>query len=230
MRPTTPASDLATVLVTGFEPFDKAALNPSWEIARALDGRVLAGGARVVAVQLPCVFGDALAALDAALAQHQPTVVIALGLAGGRTALSIERVAINVDDARIADNAGKQPIDAAVVAQAPVAYFARLPIKHAVDAVRKAGVPAEVSNTAGTFVCNHVFYGLMHRLHTVPALAQVRGGFVHVPYLPEMAAALPGAPSMDLATQVRGMEALLNAVLAHDPQQQDLQLSAGQLH
>mgnify|MGYP002662954679 CR=1 FL=1 len=139
MRPTTPVSDLATVLVTGFEPFDKAALNPSWEIARALDGRVLPGGARVVAVQLPCVFGDALAALDAALVQHQPTVVIALGLAGGRTALSIERVAINVDDARIADNAGKQPIDAAVVAQAPVAYFARLPIKHAVDAVRKAG-------------------------------------------------------------------------------------------
>jgi len=128
-----------------------------------------------------------------------PLLLIALGLAGGRTALSIERVAINVDDARIADNAGQQPIDVAVTPDGPAAYFARLPIKQAVTAMRAAGVPAEVSNTAGTFVCNHVFYGLMHRLNTVPAWAQTRGGFVHVPYLPEMAAALPGAPSMAAA-------------------------------
>ena len=219
----------STVLITGFEPFDQAALNPAWEVARALDGRVLPG-ARIVASQLPCVFGKALDALDAALQQHRPTLVIALGLAGGRTALSIERVAINVDDARIRDNAGQQPIDAPVAADGPAAYFARLPIKHAVAAMRAAGVPAEVSNTAGTFVCNHVFYGLMHRLHTQPAWAKTRGGFVHVPYLPEMAAAFPGAPSMALETQVQGIAALIAAVLAHDPQHADLQVTAGQLH
>ncbi len=214
-----------TVLVLGFEPFDKAPLNPAWEVARRLDGNTI-DGARVAGVQLPCVFGKALDALDAALQQHQPSLVIALGLAGGRTALSIERVAINVDDARIADNAGQQPIDVAVTPDGPAAYFARLPIKQAVTAMRAAGVPAEVSNTAGTFVCNHVFYGL----NTVPAWAQTRGGFVHVPYLPEMAAALPGAPSMAVETQCKGIEALIAAVLRHDPQQQDLQLSAGQLH
>ncbi|WP_312526252.1 pyroglutamyl-peptidase I [Comamonas sp.] len=218
-----------TVLVLGFEPFDKAPLNPAWEVARRLDGMTI-DGARVAGVQLPCVFGKALEALDAALQQHQPSLVIALGLAGGRTALSIERVAINVDDARIADNAGQQPIDVAVATDGPAAYFARLPIKQAVAAMRAAGVPAEVSNTAGTFVCNHVFYGLMHRLNTVPAWAQTRGGFVHVPYLPEMAAALPGAPSMAVETQCKGIEALIAAVLRHDPEQQDLQLSAGQLH
>lgn len=218
-----------TVLVTGFEPFDKAPLNPAWEVARALHGRQL-GSARVVGVQLPCVFGAALDALDAAIAQHRPSLVLALGLAGGRTALSVERVAINVDDARIRDNAGKQPIDLPVASQGPAAYFARLPIKRAVAAMRDAGVPAEVSNTAGTFVCNHVFYGLMHRLHTQADLAHVRGGFVHVPYLPEMAAHIPGAPSMALAAQVQGIAALAQAVLAHDLNEQDLQVTAGQLH
>ena len=200
-----------TVLVLGFEPFDKAPLNPAWEVARRLDGNTI-DGARVAGVQLPCVFGKALDALDAALQQHQPSLVIALGLAGGRTALSIERVAINVDDARIADNAGQQPIDVAVTPDGPAAYFARLPIKQAVTAMRAAGVPAEVSNTAGTFVCNHVFYHLMHGLAGLPNAP--RAGFVHVPVLPQQQALHPLGQAMALDMQVEGVRVALQAALS----------------
>ena len=128
-----------------------------------------------------------------------------LGQAGGRTEISIERVAINVDDARIPDNLGRQPIDAADrQADGPAAYFSTLPIKAIARDVRAAGIAAAVSNSAGTFVCNHVFYALMHRLATTPALAHARGGFVHVPYTPEQVAGKAGVPSMPLAAPGRG--------------------------
>jgi pyroglutamyl-peptidase len=207
-----PAISLHRVLVTGFEPFEQDTVNPSWEVARALHGAVIEG-AEVHAVQLPCVFGRAIERLDQALADVQPTLVIGLGLAGGRAEWTPERVAINVDDARIPDNAGGQPIDAPVVMDAPAAYFSTLPIKAIVHALRDAGVPASVSQTAGTFVCNHVFYALMHRLATVPALAAARGGFVHVPLLPAQAARHPGQPSMALATQVEALRVALRTAL-----------------
>jgi pyroglutamyl-peptidase len=216
----------ADVLVTGFEPFDQDPVNPSWEVARALDGWVCEGRT-VRAVQLPCVFGQAIEALDAALAAGAPQLVVSLGLAGGRTEWSPERVAVNCDDARIPDNAGRQPIDQAVVAGGPVGYFSSLPIKAIVQALRAAGLPASVSNTAGSFVCNHIFYALMHRLATRPALAATRGGFVHVPYLPEQAARLPGAPSMGLATQVEALRVLLRTALTV---QADVAIGGGQLH
>ena len=142
--------------------------------------------------------------------------MLCLGLAGGRAALSLERVAINLDDARIPDNAGQQPIDRAVVTGGPAAYFATLPIKAAVAALRAAGLPAIVSNTAGTFVCNHVFYGLMHRVATTPTRHRgpaLRGGLLHVPYLPAQTARIANscwhAPSMALADIVRGIEIVL---------------------
>lgn len=209
------------VLLTGFEPFDKDPLNPSWEVARALDGwqpAVKDGACTVRAVQLPCVFGDAIARLEQAVAQWQPTLVICLGLAGGRTEITPERVAINVDDARIPDNAGRQPVDTAVQAGGPAAYFSTLPIKAMVRDMRAAGVPAAVSNTAGTFVCNHIFYALMHRLAAQAGNAtgagSVRGGFIHVPTLPEVAALHPGMPSMALATQVQGLQIAIETALA----------------
>jgi len=161
---------MPNVLLTGFEPFDQDPTNPSWEVARALDGwqpavAGLAGDAFTVrAAQLPCVFGDAVVRLQAAIAQWQPVLVICLGLAGGRSEITPERVAINVDDARIPDNAGRQPVDTAVQLHGPVAYFSTLPIKAMVRSLRAEGIPASVSNTAGTFVCNHVFYALMHHL------------------------------------------------------------------
>ena len=214
---------LPTLLLTGFEPFGGEITNPSWQVAQALHGEVL-GGARVVAVQLPCVFGAALAALQAALQQHRPQLVLALGQAGGRCELTPERVAINVDDARIADNSGAQPVDRPVVPGGPAAYFSSLPIKAMVAALRAAGVPASVSQTAGTFVCNHVFYGLMHALQKHPG---VRGGFMHLPLLPEQATRLPGQPSVALATQVAGVRVALATALGSDV---DLHVAGGAEH
>jgi pyroglutamyl-peptidase len=165
------------LLLTGFDPFDGAKSNPSWRAASALDGRIV-GGHRIVARQLPTEFAASLHALHAAIRETAPALVVCLGLAGGRNGLSLERVAINVDDARIPDNAGAQPVDARIAARGPAAYFSTLPIKAMLAALRKQGIPAHVSQTAGTYVCNHVFYGLMHALRRRPG---VRGGFIHVP-------------------------------------------------
>ena len=177
-------------------------------------------------MQLPCVFGAAMQVLDEALAQLQPTLIISLGLASGRSDITPERVAINIDDARIPDNAGHQPIDQAVVRDAPAAYFSTLPIKAMVRHLRDAGIPASVSNTAGTFVCNHVFYALMHRL-TRRAGPGVRGGFIHIPALPQQAAQHPGIASMALETQVQGIRTAIHTAMTV---QQDLHENAGQLH
>lgn len=214
------------ILLTGFEPFERDPVNLSWEVAQALGGS-LCDGATVHAVQLPCAFGRAVEHLEQALQQWQPQLVLALGLAGGRSEVSLERVAINLDDARIADNAGQQPIDSAVVDGAPAAYFSTLPLKAIVRDLRAAGLPGAVSNTAGTFVCNHVFYALMHRLASESSWAQTRGGFIHLPYLPEQAARHPGAPSMALATQVQALQVVMRTALAVHV---DLRESAGQLH
>lgn len=196
------------LLLTGFEPFGGETVNPAWEIARSLDGALIEG-VRVRAWQLPCVFGAALRALDEALQAHAPVLVLALGQASGRCDLSVERVAINVDDARIPDNAGAQPVDEPVLPGAPAAYFSTLPIKAMVAGLRAAGYPASVSQSAGTFVCNHVFYGLQHRL----AGTAVRGGFMHIPLLPEQAARHPGQPSLPLSTLVEGTRLALALAL-----------------
>ncbi len=208
------------ILLTGFDPFGTDAVNPSWLVARALQGQRIAGHT-VVAAQLPTVFGQALQRLGALHRQWQPALTVCLGQAGGRAALSIERIGINVDDARIPDNQGAQPIDTAVVPGGPAAYFASLPVKAMLRAVQQAGVACEVSQTAGTFVCNHVLYGLMHLLAR-EEVDGMRGGFVHVPWLPEQ-----GQPHMALRDMVRGMHAALwAAVLAR----QDIALGAGATH
>lgn len=213
------------VLLTGFEPFDRETVNPSWEAARALDGW-RQGAAVVHARRIPCVFGAALVALDAAIDELQPQLVLAVGQAGGRSEFTPERVAINVDDGRIGDNAGHQPIDQPVVAGAPAAYFSTLPIKAMVRDLRAAGIPAAVSNSAGTFVCNHLFFGLMHRAATRP-VPGMRAGFIHVPYLPEQAARLPGQPSMAMATLVAGLRIAVTTALAV---RDDIRETGGRLH
>lgn len=200
----------APILLTGFEPFGGDTVNPSALVAQALHGQRI-GGVPVHALCLPCVFGEALALLNAAVVRQRPQLVLALGLAAGREGLTLERVAINVDDARIADNAGALPIDEPVVPGGPAAYFSRLPIKAIVAALNEAGMPASVSQTAGTFVCNHVFYGLMHMLRRRP---RTRGGFMHLPLLPQQAAAHSGAPSLRLDQQVAGVRLALATTLA----------------
>jgi len=215
---------MPTVLVTGFDPFENEPINPSWEAVRTLDGQGIAG-ADIVARQLPTLFGESNKVLGKLLQTLKPDVVIAVGQAGGRAEMAIERIAINVDDARIADNAGKQPIDIAIASDGPAAYFSTLPIKTIVRELRAGGVPASVSQTAGTFVCNHVFYGLMHAIarHKLPT----RGGFIHIPYLPSQAAKHPGQPSMAHDTIVTGLRIAIETTLRtlHDVRE-----TGGQLH
>ncbi len=205
---------MQTVLITGFEPFGGETVNPSWEVVKLLDGTII-DDCRVVARQLPCVFGESLEVLNAAIDALQPSVVLAIGQAGGRVDVTVERVAINVDDARIPDNRGQQPVDVAIVPDGPAAWFSTLPIKAMVTALREAGIPASVSQTAGTFVCNHVMYGALHKLADWP---EVKGGFIHIPYLPEQAAAHPGAPSMAAQTVKQALEIAITVALrqAHD--------------
>lgn len=198
----------ARILLTGFDPFDGAQVNPSWLAVQALHNRQI-GGRRIVSAQLPTVFGDSLRTLDTLLDQLRPELVICVGQAGGRSAISLERVAINVNDAPIPDNAGAQPVDTPVAPGAPAAYFSSLPIKAALAALQDEGLSAEVSQTAGTFVCNHVFFGLMHRLNSHPGLRHARGGFVHVPWLPEQ-----GQPAMALQDLVRGLRIIVRTALA----------------
>jgi pyroglutamyl-peptidase len=213
---------LRPILVTGFEPFGGERINPSAEVARALHGHTI-GAATVIGLVLPCVFGESIRALRAALDTQRPQLVLALGQAGGRDGFSLERVAINLDDARIADNAGAQPIDEAVVARGPAAHFTTLPIKAMVAALRGAGHTASVSYSAGTFVCNHVFYGLQHALQRRRG---VRSGFMHLPCLPEQAALAPPTPSLPLQTMIDGTRlALHTACLAV----QDVRASEGRL-
>lgn len=148
----------------------------------------------------------------------------AVGQAGGRTDITVERVAINVDDARIADNQGQQPVDVPIVADGPAAWFSSLPIKAMVVAMRNAGIPASVSQTAGTFVCNHVMYGLLHKLRDASA---VKGGFIHIPYLPQQAAQHPGAPSMATETVRRALEIAIATALQVES---DIAVTGGATH
>jgi len=199
-------------LVTGFDPFGGDKVNPSSLAVGRLKKRI--GRLVVHTAELPTSYARSADVLRAAIDTVRPDIVLCVGQAGGRTELCLERVAINVQDARIRDNDGKQPIDKPVVEDGPAAHFTTLPIKACVAAMRKAGLPAAVSNTAGTFVCNHIFYALMDiaASHPVP----MRGGFLHIPYVPEQAARLGGAPSMAVDDIVRGIEIILEVSASRD--------------
>ena len=214
---------MKTVLITGFEPFGGEQVNPSWEVVSRLDNAIIAG-CRVVARQLPCVFGESLSVLNSTIDTLSPSLVLAIGQAGGRADITVERVAINVDDARIPDNKGQQPVDEPIIAGGPAAWFSTLPIKAMVAAMREAGVPASVSQTAGTFVCNHVMYGLLHKLSDI---AEVKGGFIHIPYLPQQAAAHPGASSMAAETVRLALEVAIATALQVDD---DIAVTGGATH
>jgi pyroglutamyl-peptidase len=167
------------VLLTGFAPFDGAGVNESWEAVRPAARALRESGLAVESLELPVEFGRAGELLARAVRAHRPRLVITVGLAAGRTGITPERVALNLRDARIPDNAGASPIDEPVVADGPVGYFSTLPLKAMVATLD--GVPGSVSQTAGTYVCNDVFYTLQHLLATDGALAGIRSGFIHVP-------------------------------------------------
>ncbi|WP_394214820.1 pyroglutamyl-peptidase I [Brachybacterium vulturis] len=189
------------LLLTGFEPFDGAAVNESWEAVRRATSLLRSAGVAVEVLELPVEFGRAGNLLTAAVRKHRPSLVVAVGLAAGRTGITPERVAVNVRDARIPDNAGASPVDEQVVAGGPVGYFSTLPIKAMVAALD--GVPGSVSQTAGTYVCNDVFYALQHLLARDGGLAGIRGGFVHV----------PAADALDTATTGRGLARMIEVAL-----------------
>jgi len=212
------------ILLTGFEPFGGDTANPSWAAARSAARLLQSEGLDVQAVELPCVFGESAKVLAEALERFTPELVLCAGQAGGRARISLERVAINCDDARIPDNAGNQPVDEPVVPGGPAAYFTSLPVKAALAALSAEQIPAEVSQSAGTYVCNHVFYALMHALRLRPG---TRGGFVHVPYEDKQLAAGSSAPSLPAFQMASALAVVVRTSLATTA---DLKLPAGATH
>jgi pyroglutamyl-peptidase len=200
------------ILLTGFTPFGGDKINPSWLAVRQV---AEARPDEVSAVEIPTVFATAISDLAAAIEEHRPEVVICVGLANGRPAITPERVAININDAGLEDNAGDQPVDVPIVPGGPVAYFTTLPLKASVSAMRAAGLPAKVSDTAGTFVCNNIFYGLMHLIAT--KYPELRGGFIHVPHAPEQVPDGNG-PSLSIDQIAQGVSIMVDACLAENAQ------------
>ena len=193
---------MTKVLLTGFEPFGKATLNPSGEIVKQISGD------NIVTAILPVAYAQSAEALLALIEHHKPDVVISLGQAEGRTHITPERIAINLDDARLADNEGVMRNDAPIVVGGPVAFESTLPIKEFVAAINAAGVPAAVSLSAGAFLCNHIFYVAQDRLKGT----KVRSGFVHVPLMDEQAGEFPGLPTMSLDQMVKAVRAMLEVL------------------
>ena len=191
---------MKTVLITGFEPFAGAAINPSLEAVQQLEGREISGGIIRTAI-VPVVHQKSIDAVLKAIDEIKPDIVLLIGQAAGRTGITPERIAINIDDFRIPDNDSIQVIDEPVIEDGPAAYFASLPIKAMVKAMGEAGVVSSVSNTAGTFVCNHLFYGVMHALRETA----VKAGFIHIPLIPAQSITGEQA-SMPLECIVRGLE------------------------
>lgn len=182
------------ILFTGFEPFGGEKINPSWKAVAMLPDEI--AGARIHKLCLPVEYQGAARMAQAEFARISPNVVVMVGQAGGRSGISIERVALNLDDATVADNAGVMLCDSPVRQGAPSAYFSTLPIKMLVKAVNNAGIIAGISNSAGTYVCNHLMYSMLD--HISVRMLDVRAGFVHVPFVPEQCVDKPGMPSMEL--------------------------------
>lgn len=194
-------------LVTGFEPFGGDALNASGEAVRRLPSRV--GRIEVAVAILPVSFARSHTALEEAIARTAPELVLCVGEAADRAAINIERIAVNLQDAGLADNDGVRPVDRPVIPGAPAAYFSALPVRAIFDALAAEGLPVEISNSAGTFVCNHVFYRLMHHAATRPDY--LAAGFLHVPCLPQQVKRRPDASCLPLEDIVRGIEIALSA-------------------
>lgn len=208
------------ILVTGFDPFGGESINPAIESVKRLPEVI--GGAQIVKLEIPTVVHKSLAVIREAILKEDPDMILSIGQAGGRAEITVERVGINVDDCRICDNEGNQPVDEPIYADGPDAYFVTLPIKAMVKAMQDAGIPASVSNSAGTFVCNHVTYGVRYLIEK--EFPGKRSGFIHIPYLPSQAASKKAMPSMELDTIVRGLTAAIEAMIEH---QEDVKITGG---
>ena len=212
------------ILVTGFDPFGGEKVNPALEAVKSLPSEI--HGAEIHWVEIPTVFYKSAEVLEAEIVRYQPDVVLCIGQAGGRAGLTPERVAINQDDARIPDNQGNQPIDTPIRLDGEAAYFSTLPIKAMVQAIKEVGLPATVSNTAGTFVCNHLMYQALYLADK--KFSHMRAGFMHIPYMTEQVINKPNTASMNLADIVKGIEAAIGAIVDH--KDKDLKLVGGATH
>jgi pyroglutamyl-peptidase len=211
------------ILVTGFDPFGGEKVNPSIEAVKLLPNTI--AGADIVKVELPTVFGKSIEKLEEALEREKPDITICVGQAGGRSRISVERVAINISDGRIPDNEGKQPIDEPIFEDGENAYFSNLPIKAMVKEMNDKNIPAEVSNTAGTYVCNHIMYGLLYNIDK--KYPNMKGGFIHIPFLPEQVIDKKDSPSMSLDLIVKGLEVAIEAAIKYD---KDIKVIGGKTH
>lgn len=213
------------ILVTGFDPFGSDKINPAIEAVKRLPDTIK--GAKIIKLEIPTVFNKSAQVVHQAIVKEQPDYVLNVGQAGGRSALTPERVAININDGRIPDNDGYQPLDEPIQPDGDTAYFTQLPIKAMAKAIRAAGLPAIVSNTAGTYVCNHIFYQVQYmRTKEFPKL---KAGFIHIPFLPEQVITRPNQPSMALADIVKGLAAAIGAIVERDGQS-DIKAIEGQNH
>ena len=212
------------ILVTGFDPFGGEKVNPALEAVKSLPSEI--HGAEIHWVAIPTVFYQSAEVLETAIVRYQPDAVLCIGQAGGRASLTPERVAINQDDARIPDNQGNQPIDTPIRLDGQAAYFSTLPIKAMVQAIKEEGLPATVSNTAGTFVCNHLMYQALYLADK--KFPNMRAGFMHIPYMTEQVVNKPNTASMNLTDIVRGIEAAIGAIV--DYKDKDIKLVGGTTH
>ncbi|CAM3293701.1 pyroglutamyl-peptidase I [Vagococcus fessus] len=213
------------LLVTGFDPFGGEKINPAWEAVKELPDTIL--DSEIIKLEIPTVFNKSAEVVKAAIHKYQPDVVLNIGQAGGRFGITPERVAINMDDARIPDNEGNQPIDEMIQENGAPAYFTQLPIKAMVEGVKAAGYPASVSNTAGTFVCNHIMYQVQYMIAT--EFPNVKGGFIHVPYIHEQVVTKSSMPSMSISDISKALEATLVKIVELKDQD-DLKLVGGAEH
>ncbi|MDF0480409.1 pyroglutamyl-peptidase I [Vagococcus sp. PNs007] len=213
------------LLVTGFDPFGGEKINPAWEAVKELPDTIL--DSEVIKLEIPTVFNKSAEVVKEAINNHKPDVVLNIGQAGGRFGITPERVAINMDDARIPDNEGNQPIDEVIQKNGAPAYFTQLPIKAMVEGVKAAGYPASVSNTAGTFVCNHIMYQVQYMIAT--EFPNVKGGFIHVPYIHEQVVTKASMPSMSISDISKALEATLVKIVELKDQN-DLKLVGGAEH
>lgn len=212
------------ILITGFDPFGGEPVNPAYEAVKLLPDEI--EGAQIIKLEVPTVFGKAGETLEAAVAAHNPDAVICVGQAGGRSGMSIEKVAINFQDARIPDNENRQPVDKCIKEDGQTAYFASIPVKAVTEKMRENGIPAFVSYTAGTYVCNDLMYSLLYLIDK--KYPKMRGGFIHVPYSMEQAVSKPnGTPCMSLDAIAKGLECAVMAVIEN---KEDISKAMGTTH
>jgi hypothetical protein len=197
------------ILVTGFNPFGEDKINPAIESVKKLPDEIK--GVKIIKLEIPTVYMKSLEKIDEAIKEYNPDVILSIGQAGGRPDITVERVGINVDDYRIKDNEGNQPIDTKIYDDGENAYFSNLPIKAIVENIRKNNIPASISNTAGTFVCNHVLYGVQYLLDK--KYPNKKSGFIHIPFLPEQVISRPNTPSMSISTIVKALTLALEAII-----------------